>query len=273
MDSENLILDINFFASSGIILSPEQKSSLQSSLTILKYENKFHKVYFWGKIKTLRGKAYFIAQGVSQDEFSPLKKYFYCMDCVHWVVMPSVESETMKLSRNVRGRFTGDVSNEFKLKKDGVDEEEEEHEEMVKEEDRLASVVLDIDDDVRIVPRGSFMYTPTGKVVLNPSFKGLFANDASKLYSYMHFRPAVLLSKKPIIERSNMDRSLDFMDIIEDDIPKGCWSFQFERGCGMVVIRSLLWPGYTFFTKPGTPKFGSLYFGTGEKNLDLPFML
>ena len=53
------------------------------------------------------------------------------------------------------------------------------------------------------------------------SFVGLSAKDAAKLYSYMHFGHAILLSFKSIIERASLDKSIDFMDSIEDDIPKG----------------------------------------------------
>ena len=53
----------------------------------------------------------------------------------------------------------------------------------------------------------------------------------------------------------------------------GSWSLQFERGSGLVTLRSLLWPGCVSYHIPGCRKFGSVYFGTGEKNMDLPFML
>jgi len=46
-----------------------------------------------------------------------------------------------------------------------------------------------------------------------------------------------------------------------------------ERGSGLVTLRSLSWIGYVFYHVPGTRKFGSLYVGTGERNIDLPFML
>lgn len=42
----------------------------------------------------------------------------------------------------------------------------------IKEEDRLASVIADIDEDVKIVPRAAFIKTPTGLVVPNRSFEG-----------------------------------------------------------------------------------------------------
>lgn len=53
----------------------------------------------------------------------------------------------------------------------------------------------------------------------------------------------------------------------------GSWSIQAERGNALVVLRSLLWPGLTFFHAPRTKNCGYIYVGTGEKNTDLPFML
>lgn len=53
----------------------------------------------------------------------------------------------------------------------------------------------------------------------------------------------------------------------------GSWSLQFERGSALVTLRSMLWLGFTFFHVPGTKDYGSIYVGTGEKNMDLPFML
>lgn len=76
MDASELMTNINFFGSSGILLSPEQKAALQSSLVILQYENKFEKLYFWGIIKGTRS-SYLIALGVGRDEFGPDKKCFY----------------------------------------------------------------------------------------------------------------------------------------------------------------------------------------------------
>lgn len=53
----------------------------------------------------------------------------------------------------------------------------------------------------------------------------------------------------------------------------GSWSVQMERGNALVVLRSLLWPGLTFYHTPNTKSYGYVYVGTGEKNIDLPFML
>lgn len=53
----------------------------------------------------------------------------------------------------------------------------------------------------------------------------------------------------------------------------GSWSIQMERGHALVVLRSLLWPGLTFYHAPRSKNYGYIYVGTGEKNMDLPFML
>ena len=67
MESTNLHLNIDHVGSSGVILSAEQKAALQTSLTILQNNQKFYRVYFWGKIIGIKDD-YFIAQGVTEDE-------------------------------------------------------------------------------------------------------------------------------------------------------------------------------------------------------------
>ena len=80
MDSQDLHLGIDYVGSSGIILSPEQKACLQTSLCILQSNQKFARVYFWGKILGVKDD-YFIAQGVGKDEFEERRiLYRYARD-------------------------------------------------------------------------------------------------------------------------------------------------------------------------------------------------
>ena len=53
----------------------------------------------------------------------------------------------------------------------------------------------------------------------------------------------------------------------------GSWTVQLEKGGTVVVLRSLLRLGLMFYHVPMTERYGYVCFGTGEKNLDLPFML
>lgn len=68
MEAQKLHLNVDYVGTSGIILSPEQKSCLQTSLTILQNNQKFACVFFWGKILGVKDD-YYIAQGVADDEF------------------------------------------------------------------------------------------------------------------------------------------------------------------------------------------------------------
>ncbi|XP_027457250.1 radial spoke head protein 9 homolog isoform X2 [Zalophus californianus] len=143
----------------------------------------------------------------------------------------------------------------------------------IKEETRLVSVIDQIDKAVAVIPRGALFKTPFGPIHVNRTFEGLSLSEAKKLSSYFHFREPVELKNKTLLEKADLDPSLDFMDSLEHDIPKGSWSIQMERGNTLVVLRSLLWPGLTFFHAPRTKNCGYIYVGTGEKNIDLPFML
>ena len=37
----------------------------------------------------------------------------------------------------------------------------------------------------------------------------------------MHFREPFRLQKKTLLEKADLDKAIDFMDVIEEDIPKG----------------------------------------------------
>lgn len=277
MDAIDLHLNIDYVGSCGIVLTPEQKATLQTSLTILKHENHFTNVIFWGIIKGVNGD-YFIAQGIGKDAITS-RKTLYSKDALVWGLLPVPGKSDIEKSNIFKARLTGDPSYEAEYvdiqqiwEDDEIKEEEEELITM-KEEDRLAAIIERIDNEVFIVPRGAYLRLASGQVVRNKNFEGLTITEASKAMSYFHFRPPIHMPQKPLIDRARLDKAVDFLDSIETDNPKGCWTIQFERGNQLVLVKSLLWPGYVHYNLPGTNKYGSIYVGTGEYNIDLPFML
>lgn len=50
---------------------------------------------------------------------------------------------------------------------------------------------------------------------------GLTVMESSKFHNYAHFREPQKLQNKTLLERANFDRTIDFMDSIDEDIPKG----------------------------------------------------
>lgn len=75
MDACDLHLNIDYVGTSGIVLSPEQKAALQTSLVIQQNHYKFHKIYFWGKILGVKDD-YYIAQGSQRDELAETKTLY-----------------------------------------------------------------------------------------------------------------------------------------------------------------------------------------------------
>ena len=75
MDSETLFSSLDYLGSSGVVLSVEQKASLQSSLVTLQREHKFRRVKLWGIIRGVQ-KDYFIAFGVGKNELLDRKALY-----------------------------------------------------------------------------------------------------------------------------------------------------------------------------------------------------
>ena len=66
----------------------------------------------------------------------------------------------------------------------------------------------------------------------------------------------------------------NFLEPIAEDQPKGLWIIQGGKQDDRTVnIRSIMWPGFIFYHKKGTKKFGNLYIGDGLKNEEIHFMI
>uniref|UniRef100_A0A8B9E3Z1 Radial spoke head protein 9 homolog n=1 Tax=Anser cygnoides TaxID=8845 RepID=A0A8B9E3Z1_ANSCY len=199
------------------------------------------------------------------------------LDCVEWSLLTPLTKEVEAQAEKLKGRFQGDPSFQYEYAEVNAEDAErlleDGKEPVIKEEDRLIATIDQIDRAVGIIPRGAFVKTPLGSVHENRNFEGLSLTEAKKLSSYFHFTEPVNLKNKTLLEKANWDPSTDFLDSLEHDIPQGSWTVQPEKGGAVVVLRSLLWPGLTSYHVPMTKQYGYVYFGTGEKNLDLPFML
>lgn len=281
---------LDFFAPSGHTLNVEQRAALQSSLPLLKKNLKLSTVNFWGKVFGIE-KDYLIAQGFEPNLFSS-KKNFVSHDGVDWVQLPEVDSATAALADQVRARFTGDPSAESVIYTDGegaeeepvaADEGTEEGSDeapkktrphvTLREEKRLVRLIQLVDHDTAVVPRGAYTLSAANTVSANPSFQGLGAAEAGRVASYVHLRPAESLPRKSLLEREHLSKTLDFLDPLADDIPRGAWSIRRDATSNVVTIRSLLWPGAFAYHVAQTPNFGYVYFGFGEKNHDIGFAL
>lgn len=132
---------------------------------------------------------------------------------------------------------------------------------------RLSYFIEQVEYSCSVVPRGAYLLNEKGAVIPNKFFEGLSSVAAGKLSQYCHTRPLITA------ETQKSEDPFDFMETIDADVPGGVWTLKFEPVMSVVVGSNLLYPGFTFYHRPGTPDYGQFYFGDGQQNLDLCFML
>lgn len=89
-------------------LSVWQLTKIRHSLIILKAENKFNEIYFWGRIDGKESN-YFIAMGYLGDCITE-RIYFYSNDCLEWLLLETWNNEILNLNSMAWCRFQGDSS-------------------------------------------------------------------------------------------------------------------------------------------------------------------
>lgn len=249
-------LSYGVFSSSGVALPLSASSAMQCSLPLLKKNNKFSQTLFWGKVAGKMGE-YFIAMGIEESMNAP--KFFFCQDGVSWGQLdtPSAEdfANCAKIAEGVR--LSGDIAHQITLAAEPVPEGEEPAEEVpptvVGEQTRLAVIVATINRECAMAPVGALATMASGSISNNPNYAGLGAADASSLASYV------------LINQANAS--------CEAMVPKGALVAKLDEALNVVTFRSLSYPGFISYAAVGTPLWGYGYFGTGEKNADLAFML
>lgn len=143
----------------------------------------------------------------------------------------------------------------------------------VTELDRLAFVVHSIEYECQIVPVGSYKRTPVSDIHKNEAFRGLKADEAVKLSSYMHFRKCEQKAKVDQTNRQDDIYVADFLDNANEVEGKELWTVGRDVTQTTACLRSRRWPGYYAFHRCNTPVFGGFYLGNGMKNCDLEFMV
>ncbi len=279
----NLELTIDALASSGVVLSTEQKTALQISLPLKKVEAGLSTISLWGKIAALNGKDYLVAEGKGKAYFYEKKveteiKFYYSQDCVKWLDLEPVDETSSKRCLTISSALSGDPSAVVTVTEPAPKEpespgaleaepeaeaaEEEEEEEKVVEFEftelqRLQAMVASIKATTAVKPKGAYITTGDNAVILNKAFAGL--EYPEKLESYA------------LVDNTVEGKSLDENDFLSDDLA-GSWALHYDAFSSTAIIRSLMYPGYVFYYCGETTSWGSLYFGSGIKNTEFIFM-
>ncbi len=94
----------------------------------------------------------------------------------------------------------------------------------IPEEVRLSYVISCIDHDTSVCPRGAFTLNFSDEVVPNQTFAGLDLVSAGKLVNYVHLRKPEKLQAKSLLEKEFLDKRLDFVDNLDEDVPKSMYT-------------------------------------------------
>lgn len=279
-------------------------------LTQLRASVDADEVLFWGKINGINAD-YFIAVAVTFTntyEF-PQKAFYWTLSTTpdfKFKEMPALGlpiPEQDAFIDNCANYFLGEPSKLLNQKEgeeeaqeeapveDPIDDEDADGEQKAKNSDesedeeikvpkrnltelnRLAVVVNAIENDCQICPVGAFKMTPKHELRRAEAFRGLSKEQARSLENYLHFRNVQTREKKALLEQSDAPFRTDILEPIVTDTPRGCWSLQMDEVGATVLIRSLSWPGFQFFHRINSPKFGNVYIGDGLKDLEVQFLI
>ncbi|EEQ97518.1 Protein C6orf206, putative [Perkinsus marinus ATCC 50983] len=289
MDAHTFDVALKFCGGQGSTLSPQEILTIRAGLDQLKYDGKFDKVYFWGRISGTKG-YYYIAYGLrsSSDAFPKKEFYFSTSTTADFVELPQLveaEEDIVKSLVDLSLPFIGVPSMLVATEKlpksvEAGEEEKENAPEPLKVTDlqRLALVVPRIDAETSVVPAGAHCLSDSYKVKESAAFRGLNFADATSISAFRHFRPSsnAAALRALVADDAVFMTSSNFLDTLEEDFPKGsAWVVRpnVQAQQGATVLRSLVWPGYTAFHVPGSTLYGGVYLGDGLRNSDLPFML
>lgn len=145
------------------------------------------------------------------------------------------------------------------------------------ESTRLGFFVSEHDRACAIVPRSALIRKADGTVIVNRSFNGLDVSSARDPRNYLHCVAPPATSSRQLSNNQvfgeEFNASWDFLTPIVADMPAGVWSAKYDALINMVLVQNHLFNGSCFWHKPGTAMMGQLYWGKGERNLDLCFVL
>jgi hypothetical protein len=292
MELFDLEYGLKSVASAGQVLNCQEITSLQAGLTILRSKEKYDNIFLWGKVFSQKSD-YYIAYGLRDSEFEFPSKNFYV--ATERKGVEGTEPPTADFEFQPLGRLTEEAADRIialglsniltgvptTLLEPPVDPEsaeappegEQAAAPALTEADRLSQMVQEIDFDTAVVPKGAYALNEAQQVVPSSDFKGLGLTEAKALTSYAHFRPPTSVACLRALARTDVQFYSNFLDPLKEDLPKGCWGVRQDPSVSLVTLRSLSWPGYCSYHIPGSNKFGGLYFGYGQKNRDLPFIL
>jgi len=280
----------------GQALTGPQRLAIKVALYQLQLNERLPSIRFWGKMMGTETD-YFIAVSETVDQSINRTFYWSHNNGVTFARFEPIDEFVNKLAPQINGMFTGnpalkhrDPTQPRRRNEDGEviesDDEEEQSEEddqpkqakprKLSELERLHWTIQTIDHDTNLTPVGRYHLTPTGDISVNQSFTGLNTSQLKDLQSFVHWRNSESRDAAVRVRKQRTTNCIDFLDhvvpAIKENKPQE-WTLHTDASSMNVSIRSLVWMGYELTAEAGCQTTHQAYFGLGERNRDLPFML
>ncbi|ESL09873.1 hypothetical protein TRSC58_02402 [Trypanosoma rangeli SC58] len=167
------------------------------------------------------------------------------------------------------------------------EEEDEEHHEEQPKKKRPKFMILAVPETVRLahfirlhdaactlVVRGQYVFTPSGGgVSKNSMFAGQPVRYAIKPSCYLRVFHPGKDERNRILYGPTYSSVTDRLSPITDDEPQGVWVVKYDPTASMVTVQNLFFSGSLFWYRPGTNDSGQVYFGNGERDFEVCFLL
>ncbi|KPA74263.1 hypothetical protein ABB37_09268 [Leptomonas pyrrhocoris] len=139
---------------------------------------------------------------------------------------------------------------------------------------RVAHFVQLHDVDCRLTVRGMYVLQDgEAEGVRNGTFGGQPLHHAKKPSCYLKMAMLGKAERNRVLYGPTYNPHTDYLMPITDDAPAGVWSVKYDATANVVSVRNLFYEGSLFWYRPGTLECGQLYYGAGERNFDVCFML
>lgn len=79
--------------------------------------------------------------------------------------------------------------------------------------------------------------------------------------------------KSVSVNADAISAATDFLTTCDNVVPTGALVSKFDEATNVATWRSLVYPGFHAYCTVGAGTAGYVYFGNGEKNADIAFML
>lgn len=143
----------------------------------------------------------------------------------------------------------------------------------LKEHFRLSHFVKLHDSECRLAIRGEYILMGGKHGEPNRAFSGQELHCAMKPSCYLKAAHWGSAARNAQVYGPTYNVHTDYLSPITDDMPAGRWSVKYDASMNVVAVQNMFFEGSLFWYRPGTIQHGQVYYGSGERNLELCFLL